>query len=274
MPLASTAGPLKNKRIGLALGGGAARGIAHIGVVKVLEGKGILPDMIAGTSMGSIVGAIYAKDLDASRLEGYAAEWSRWKTAQLLDPALPRIGLIKGRKTEDILASYLGDVMFSELKVPYACVAADIDTGEEVVIKEGLVVSGVRASISIPGIFLPVERDGRYLVDGGLVNPVPVSVVRSMGADFVIAVNVLPNPAGRFSEQGDGETTRGLNIFEILLQAVHISSNLVARASLHGADLVIEPDVSHVSPLDFHLACESIPIGMEAAERALASLGL
>ena len=272
--MASTAGPLKNKRIGLALGGGAARGIAHIGVVKVLEQKGLVPDVIAGTSMGSIVGAIYAKDLDAGQLEHYAAEWSRWKTAQLLDPALPRIGLMKGRKAEDILASYLGDVMFSELKVPFACVAVDIDTGEEIVIKDGLVVSAVRASISIPGIFLPVERDGKYLVDGGLVNPVPVSVVRSMGADFVIAVNVLPNPAGRFSEPSEGEPAKALNIFEIILQSVHISSNLVARASLAGADLLIEPDVSHVSSLDFHLACESIPKGVEAAEKALAALDL
>lgn len=265
---------LERKKIGLALGGGAARGLAHIGVLKVLEERGIVPQMIAGTSIGSIIGAIYAKELDADRLEQYALEWSRWKMAQLLDPALPRVGLIKGRKVEAILDSYLGEESFSDLKVPFACVAVDIDTGEEVVIKDGLVASAVRASISIPGIFLPVEWDGRILVDGGLVNPVPVSTVRDMGAEFIIAVNVLPHPQGRISKQGSGDLSRGLNIFAILMQMVDISANLIARASLEGADLVIEPDVAHVSPTDFHLASELIPRGEEAAERVLSMVEL
>ena len=265
---------LGNKKIGLALGGGAARGLAHIGVLKVLERMGIVPQMIAGTSMGSIIGAIYAKELDVDSLEQYAMEWSRWKTAQLLDPALPRVGLIKGKKVEAILDTYLGEDNFSDLKVPFACVAVDIDTGEEIVIKEGLVASAVRASISIPGIFLPVEWDGRILVDGGLVNPVPVSTVREMGADFIIAVNVLPHPEGRISQQGSGDLSRGLNIFAILMQMVNISSNLIAESSLEGADLVIEPDVAHVSPTDFHLASELIPRGEEAAERVLSTIRL
>ena len=265
---------LRKKKIGLALGSGAARGIAHIGVLKVLERMGIVPQMIAGTSIGSIIGAIYAKELDADRLEQYAMEWSRWKTTQLLDPALPRVGLIKGRKVEAILDSYLGEESFSDLKVPFACVAVDIDTGEEVVIREGLVARGVRASISIPGIFVPVERDGRLLVDGGLVNPVPVSTVEEMGADFIIAVNVLPNPVGRFSQERAGEGNMGINIFEILMQTVHVAANLIARASLEGADVVIEPDVSHVNSTDFHLASECIPRGIEAAERVLSTVEL
>ena len=265
---------LGKKKIGLALGGGAARGLAHIGVLKVLERMGIVPQMIAGTSIGSIIGAIYAKELDADRLEQYAMEWSRWKTAQLLDPALPRVGLIKGKKVEAILDSYLGEESFSDLKVPFACVAVDIDTGEEVVIREGKVASGVRASISIPGIFLPVEREGRLLVDGGLVNPVPVSTVREMGADFIIAVNVLPHPECRLLQQGEGDLSRGLNIFAILMQTVNISANLIARVSLEGADLVIEPDLCLVSPTDFHLASEYISKGMEAAERVLSTVEL
>ncbi len=272
--MANKSRSLKKKKIGLALGGGAARGLAHIGVLKVLERMGIVPQMIAGTSIGSIIGAIYAKELDADRLEQYAMEWSRWKMAQLLDPALPRVGLIKGKKVEAILDSYLGEESFSDLKVPFACVAVDIDTGEEVVIREGKVASGVRASISIPGIFLPVEREGRLLVDGGLVNPVPVSTVREMGADFIIAVNVLPHPQGRLLEQGEGDLSRGHNKFAILMQMVNISANLIAEASLEGADLVIEPDLSNCGPADFHLASECIPRGEEAAERVLSMVEL
>ncbi len=272
--MANKSRSLRKKKIGLALGGGAARTLAHIGVLKVLEKRGIIPHMIAGTSMGSIIGAIYAKELDIERLEQYAMEWSQWKTAQLIDPALPRVGLIKGRKVETILDSYLGDVSFSDLKVPFACVAVDINTGEEVVIQEGKVARGVRASISIPGIFLPVERGGRILVDGGLVNPVPVSTVREMGADFIIAVNVLPHPHGKLLEQGEGELSRGLNIFTILAQTLNISANLIAESSLKGADIVIEPEVSHCGPADFHLARELIPYGMEAAERALSTVEL
>ena len=264
--------PFGKKKIGLALGGGAARGIAHVGVLKVLEKKGIVPQMIAGTSIGAIIGAIYAKEMDVALLEQYATEWSRWRTAQLLDPTLPRVGLIKGKKVEGILDTYLGDATFSELKVPFACVAVDIDTGEEVVFKEGPVVSAVRASVSIPGIFLPVERGGAFLVDGGLVNPVPVSTVREMGAEYVIAVNVLPHPEGRVSQEGEGDLSRGLNIFAILMQTVNISANIIATVSLEGADLVIEPDVGCVSPTDFHLASELIPRGEEAAEKALATL--
>jgi len=265
---------LGKKKIGLALGGGAARGIAHVGVLKVLEKRGIVPHMIAGTSIGAIIGAIYAKEMDTAVLEQDTMEWSRWRTAQLLDPALPRVGLIKGKKVEAILDTYLGNVTFSELKIPFACVAVDIDTGEEIVFKEGPVAGAVRASISIPGIFLPVEQDGAFLVDGGLVNPVPVSTVREMGAEYVIAVNVLPHPEGRISQMGEGDLSKGLNIFAILMQTVNISANIIAHVSLEGADLVIEPDVGSVSPTDFHLASKLIPRGVKAAERALAALGL
>jgi len=265
---------LGNKKVGLALGGGAARGIAHVGVIKVLEKKGIIPQMIAGTSIGAIIGAIYAKEMDIVLLEQYAMDWSRWRTAQLLDPTLPRVALIKGKKVEAILDTYLGQVTFSELKVPFACVAVDIDSGEEIVFKEGLVASAVRASISVPGVFPPIERDGAFIVDGGLVNPVPVSTVREMGAEYVIAVNVLPHPRGRLAQQDTGELSKGLNIFAILMQTVNVSANIIAQLSLEGADLVIEPDVSSASGTDFHLASELIPRGEEAAERALATLAL
>lgn len=265
---------LKDKKIGLALGGGAARGMAHIGVIKVLDNKGIVPHVIAGTSIGAIIGAIYAKDLDAGVLEQYAAEWSRWRIAQLLDPILPRIGLIRGKKVEAVLETYLDDLTFADLKLPFACVAVDIDTGQEVVFKQGSVPSAVRASISIPGVFVPVECEGRLLVDGGVVNPVPVSTVREMGADYVIAVNVLPHPEGKVLQPCNEEDPRNLSIHAILMQTVNIASDLIAQSSIQGADLVIKPNVSHVSPTDFHLASEMIPAGVKAAEEALASVGL
>lgn len=272
MPSANSRLALRKKRLGLALGGGAARGIAHVGVLKALERRGILPQMMAGTSMGALVGALYAKELDANQVERYAIGWSRWKVAQLLDPTLPRIGLIKGRKVEDILESLLGEVTFSDLRMPFACIAADIETGEEVVIREGLVAKAVRASISIPGIFVPVEGDGRFLVDGGLVNPVPVSTLREMGADFVIAVNVIPDPGERVRQQGEEEEPRSLNIFGILMQTIHVASCRVVRASLKGADIVIEPDVGHIGAADFHRAEECISEGLQAAERTLSAL--
>ncbi|MFW6126306.1 MAG: patatin-like phospholipase family protein [Chloroflexota bacterium] len=265
---------LKDKKIGLALGGGAARGMAHIGVIKVLEEKGIVPHFIAGTSIGSIIGAIYARELRADLLQEHAAEWSRWRIAQLLDPILPRIGLIKGKKVEAVLDSYLGRLTFDDLKVPFACVAVDVDTGEEVLFKEGLVANAVRASISIPGVFVPVEWQGRLLIDGGVVNPVPVSTVREMGANYVIAVNVLPRPAGRVLEPCNEADPRNLSIHAILMQTVNIASNIISRNALQGADLVIEPDVSHVSATDFHLAAEMIPPGRLAAEESLAAIGL
>lgn len=140
------------------------------------------------------------------------------------------------------------------------------------VIREGLVAKAVRASISIPGIFVPVERDGRFLVDGGLVNPVPVSTLREMGADFVIAVNVIPDLGERVHPSDQGEERRSVNIFGILIQAVHVASSRLLRASLEGADVVIEPDVGHIGATDFHRAAECIAEGLQAAERSLPGL--
>jgi NTE family protein len=188
------------EKIGLALGSGAARGLAHIGVLKVLEREGIRPDVVAGSSMGALVGALYARDRNIGRIEELALEVDWKKVVLLIDPTLPRTGFIEGRKAKDLLKSIIGDMEFSELGLPFACVTADIESGEEVVIEDGPVVEAVRASVSIPVIFTPVKRKGRFLVDGGLVNPIPVSVVRRMGAGFIIAVNVIPDVRQRRHE--------------------------------------------------------------------------
>lgn len=168
-------------KIGYALGGGSARGLSHIGVLKVLEEYDIFPDIIAGTSMGAVIGALYAGGFKASNIEQLVLQLD-WKRLMLLaDMTIPLSGLIQGKRVISLLKSILGDLTFSRLKYDFACVATDIITGEQVVLHDGSLIDAVRASVSIPGIFTPVLIDGRYLVDGGLVNEVPVSVCRVMG---------------------------------------------------------------------------------------------
>jgi predicted acylesterase/phospholipase RssA len=186
----------KHNKLGYALGGGAARGLFQIGVLSVLEEQGITPDIIAGTSMGSIIGAMYASGLKAKDLKqiAYGIDWRQ--VMRLTDiVALPRSGIIHGKRIMALLRSVLGDISFSQLQCKYAAVAADLYSGQQVILAEGSLIEAIRASISIPGIFKPVYYRGRYLVDGGLVNVVPVSVCRDLGADFVIAVNAIPDPA-------------------------------------------------------------------------------
>ncbi len=188
--------PGKDKKVGLALGGGAARGLSHIGVLKALEEKGIPIDIIAGCSIGSVIGACYAKEGRCDEIEEIVLN-TDWKTMmQLSDFNLALIlkGFIQGEKVKELLRSVLGDIRFEDLKIPFAVVATDINTGEEVVIKEGPVVDAIRASISIPVVFAPAAVNDRYLVDGIIVNPVPVDLARAMGGDYVIACNVVPSP--------------------------------------------------------------------------------
>jgi len=176
-------------RIGLALGSGSARGLAHIGVLRALDEAGIAVDCIAGTSIGALVGAVYAsRKLDL--LETAVRDFD-WRTvASFLDVVFPRSGLIDGEKIADFIRTHVHSEAIENLPIPFRAVATDIAIGEEIVLGSGDLVEAVRASISVPGILTPVEREDRILVDGGLTNPVPVSVVRAMGADVVIAVDL------------------------------------------------------------------------------------
>jgi len=262
----------KGGKIGLALGSGAARGVAHIGVLKVLEREGIHVDMVAGTSMGSLVGALYAMGKDAGELEEMAVYWGSKRFLLLADPALPRTGLVRGRKIEDMLKTTIGDIEFSDLVVPFACVAADIETGDEVVIKQGLVRRGVRASSSVPVILKAVKWGGRYLVDGALTNPVPVNVLKEMGADFIIAVNTTPGVQERLREaeaRGKEMKAKEPNILNIVMQMIHIIGYRGLKSSLAGADVVIEPRVTYIGWGDFHRAHECILEGKLAAQASL-----
>jgi NTE family protein len=178
-------------KIGLTLSSGVALGLAHIGVLKALEEEGIPVDMISGTSIGALVGAWYAKEGDAATLEEIASEIN-WKEEALLvdlNIALMWKGLIQGQKIKSLLIQLIGDVEFKDLKIPFAAIATDAQSMEEIVIDEGSVIEALRASISIPAIFTPAKWQGRFLIDGGIVNPMPVDVVRKMGADKVIASN-------------------------------------------------------------------------------------
>jgi len=260
------------KRIGLALGGGAARGMAHIGVLTVLEKEGIPIDVIAGTSAGAIVGSLYASGKNAALIKDQVIELSKRRLTRFIDPALPKTGLIKGEKISDQLVSFLGgNIKFSDLLIPFACTATDIDTGEAVVMDRGSVVEAVRASISIPGIFTVVKRGDRYLVDGRLVNPVPVSLAQKMGAEFVIAVNVIPDVLDH-SHQSIKESKKRAkepNIIHVLIQSIHIGTYSLVRSSLERADVVIEPDVVHIGAAEFHRARECIKLGELAAQMAM-----
>ena len=189
----------EKSKIGLALGSGAARGLAHIGVLKALQEKSIHIDAIAGSSMGALVGACYARRGEIADLEEIVLKIDWKQLAQLADPNLALLfkGVIHGKKVKELLKAVIGDVEFKDLKIPFAVVATDVNTGEEVVIKEGSVIEAVRASISIPAIFTPVKFKNRFLIDGGIVNPVPVNIVKDMGATFVIACNVIHKPQKR-----------------------------------------------------------------------------
>lgn len=184
---------LGRKRVGLALGGGGARGMAHVGVIRVLEREGIPIDCVAGTSAGSMVGAAYAAGLRADDLLEVALQLS-WKN--ILRLVWPRQGFVSFARLESHMVDLVGDLTFADLDIPYAAVTADLATGEQVVLTEGRVAPAVRASCSVPGIVTPVEIDGRLLVDGGIVNNLPISVARSLGADVVIAVG-LGTPPGQ-----------------------------------------------------------------------------
>ncbi len=259
------------RKVGLALSGGAARGMAHVGVISVLHKEGIPIDMIAGTSSGAIVGAVYACYRDIERMRRYALDPSWKKRAPMIDPSFPKTGFIKGRKIEKLFESFMGiNTTFEDLLIPFACVATDIQNGEEIIIDSGSVPDAIRASISIPGIFTLVNHEGRYLVDGGLTTPVPVEVVRQMGADFIIAVNVNPDVSGRMVKPDKpAKKEKPPNIFQVLIQSIYITTYSLAKSSLENADFVIEPDTADISAGEFRRTPELIKLGEQAASRAI-----
>jgi len=242
-------------RIALALGGGAARGFAHVGVIKALEAQGIYPDIVTGTSAGSFVGALYASGLGGFDLQRVALAMD---DAALSDWSLPDRGIIKGEALQNYVNAALGNRPIEKMKRTLAIVATDLQSGEAMVFRNGNAGMAVRASSSVPGLFQPMRINGRDYVDGGLVSPIPVGVARSLGADLVIAVDISSKP----------RLARTASSLDVLLQTFTIMGHTIAAHELHDADVVIRPDVGAVSGTDFQARHLAILEG----ERALAEM--
>lgn len=261
------------KRIGLALGGGAARGGAHIGVINALKAANIPIDYVAGTSIGALVGGFLAIDkMDALEQLVLGLDWKT--IIKFFDVVFPKVGLVEGKKVEEILRKSLGEVDIKELPTPFAAVATDIVSGEEVILNAGDIVEAIRASIAIPGIFTPIKWQDRILVDGGLVNPVPVNVVKKMGAEIVIGVDVnakvvIPTMQKmKKLTSKDKETKEAFpNIIEIIMSAIYIMEQQITKYKLASdkADILIEPEVGHIGFLEFHRTPETIAEGYKTA---------
>ena len=249
-------------KIGLTLGGGGARGIAHLGVWQRLQELEIPIHCIAGTSIGAIAGAIIA----AGRVDEALAwcEMSSWKKLPGLIFDRPTTkALLLGRRVEEKLRQIIAAERFADLSMPYAAVATDLNTGEAVVMQEGDLISAVRASMSIPGVFSPIEREGRVLVDGGLVNPLPVSACRALGAEVVIAVDV--NPLG---DPATAKPFKKLHIMDVLLKSFGIFNYELTRRELavNKPDVLIRPEVGQVVALDFRRVGPLVEIGRQAVD--------
>ncbi|HDP36946.1 MAG TPA: hypothetical protein ENN27_03615 [Candidatus Atribacteria bacterium] len=280
----------KGLKFGLALGSGSARGLAHVGVIQVLEAYHIPIDIIIGTSIGSVVGSLYAAGASIDQLEEAALSIKKSTTLFLIDPALPHSGLISGKKIEEMLNDLaLEDKTFDDLKIPFAAVATDVESGAEVILNQGKVIDAVRASISIPGIFTPVKYQDYYLVDGGVVDPVPVDVVQKMGADIIIAVSlaklspyttvlIINKETGSLEEELEKSsilqqkiaqvksTFEGPNIVEVISQSIDIMEAKITDQCLEGADVVIVPfGIKDINLFDFDKAESVIKGGMMAA---------
>ena len=279
----------KGLKFGLALGSGSARGLAHVGVIQVLEAYDIPIDIIAGTSIGSVVGSLYAAGASIDQLEEAALSMKKSTTLFLIDPALPHSGLISGNKIVEMLNDLaLEDKTFDDLKIPFEAVATDVESGAEVILTQGKVIDAVRASISIPGIFTPVKYQDYYLVDGGVVNPVPVNVVQKMGADIIFAVSlaklkpyttalIINKETSNLEEVEKSSilqqkieqvksTFESPNIFEVIVQSIDIMQAKITGQCLEGADVVIVPfGIKDINLLDFDKAESVIKGGMMAA---------
>jgi len=289
-------------KIGFVLGAGSARGWAHIGVLRALLEAGIKPDLIAGCSVGALVGAAFAAGrLD--RLEAWALSLDWKRMLKLMDFGL-RGGLIKGKRVREVFREQFAECEFSELEVPFAAVATDLHSGQEIWLRKGRVSTAIGASIAVPGLFQPVQHEGRYLVDGSVVNPIPVSLCRAMGADIVLAVDLGSDLVGRYARDDDRAPTQTASrsfisrflprsgrdnragepqaepqpappsLLETLMGSINIMQLRIARSRLAGEppDALLTPRLGHLGLLDYHRAEFAIAEGREAVKRMLPAI--
>ncbi len=251
--------PPRPPRIGLALGGGAARGFAHIGVIQVLEENGLRPDLVVGTSAGSLVAALYATGRSGAELALLAESMDE---SAVTDWAFPGRGLIRGEALAKYVRDHTGGRTIEQMRMPLGIVATDLDSGEAILFQRGDPGVAVRASSAVPAVFQPVRIGLREYVDGGLVSPVPVRFARQMGAELVIAVDISAAPEG--SATGDA--------MRMLLQTFSIMGRSINRFELRDADVVLRPRLAGVSGTDFSARKRSIQAGREAALAQLPGL--
>jgi NTE family protein len=266
---------VERKKVGLALSGGGMRGLGHIGVLKVLEENKIPIDFIAGTSMGAVIGAIYSAESNAKKLEKESLN-VKWR--DLFDFTLSKSGFIKGDSIEEFLEDKLSHITFDDLKVPLYITALDIENGQEVVFHKGDVAKAVRASISIPGIFVPVENNGRTLVDGGVIDPIPIEILKNVGAEIIIAVNVNKVEAKKVIAQEEAIVKKSKktipSVIHTLLQTFEVMEIESCRAEIERgrADLLISPDIPILGWTDFSKTKEIIDAGEKATRDSLEEL--
>jgi NTE family protein len=247
---------MEHPRIGLALGSGGARGFAHLGVIKVLKDEGIPIHLIAGSSMGALVGSFYGAGIDMDRLYKLSTAFKR---KYFLDFTVPKMGFIAGKKVKEFIKVFTHGKNIEDLTIPLGIVATDLLTGEKVVFKNGPVADAVRASISIPGIFVPEKNNGRILVDGGVSDRVPVSVAKEMGADIVIAVDVS-------MVKRNAEIT---SIYDVIMQSIDIMQTEIINKREGAADIMLRPPVEIYSSRAFTNIKELILLGEEEAKKHL-----
>lgn len=289
-------------RVGLALGSGSARGWAHIGVIRALEEAGVHPDIVCGTSIGALVGAAYAAG-ELDRLENWVRELGVGDVVGFFDVSLSS-GVLKGARLMEFFRRNSADRPIDELGVPFAAVATALHTGAEVWLRSGSTIDAVHASIALPGLFAPVRWEGSLLVDGGLVNPVPVSLARAMGADIVIAVDLGSDILGRrFRATSAPEASPGTvpkwmrklqenlsalapgkspdepampSMLDVLTTCMDIVQVRIARSRMAGEppEVVVAPRLAHLRLLDFHRAKEAIEEGHRAVERVAHNLAV
>jgi len=259
--------------LGLALSGGGARGLAHIGVLKALEEEGIKIDLIAGTSMGGFIAAAYALGYTPAQMEEEALRMGKFTSiaSLLVDFSLPWKGLFEGKKFMDYFEEKFGNATFNDTRIPLALVAVDLVSGEEVVIREGKIVDAIRATVSVPGLFAPYTLGDKVLVDGGILNHLPADVVRRMGADVVVAVDV-----GVEEEKSPIISNRTPPVFSVLWRTVEVMGKKIRESKLQEAspDLLLCPPVNgDVSLLwGFHKAPEIIEAGYKEAKEKIPTL--
>jgi len=293
--ISSLAREIARCRIGLALSSGGAKGLAHIGVIQVLEENGIEVDVVAGSSMGAYVGSIWCAGFDGQGCEKIAREIEhRWGLLKLIDPAFPpRQGFLKSGRVIKWLKKSIGDMHFSDLQRPMRVVATHLDTLERAVFSSGEVAAAVEASIAIPGICVPIMLDGGTFIDGGIADPLPVDVLREMGIERIIAVNTIPTPerlryCANLQKEMDGRPKKGFhfpkainerlnyfadgNILDIMLRSIHGAQTRVAEASGREADVVLRPLACDVQWHDFTHPRKYIALGRQAAEDRLTEL--